>query len=78
MAKHDQHLVVVTTVNVAKDPETDELVTDLTHEMNLQTDAEMAAMTELRAAGDTRLDNVRVFGLNVTKDGKPTIGTEVE
>ena len=78
MAKHDSHLVVVTSVTVDIDPETDKLVTVQQHDINLQSPEEVELLLERITGGDTRVQAARVFSINVTKDGKPSIGAEVE
>ncbi len=78
MAKHDTSLVVVTSVTVDIDPETDKLVTVQNHELNLQSPKEVELLLERIGGGDTRVQACRVFAISVTKDGKPSIGAEVE
>ncbi len=71
------YLVITSKTKRRIDPETNEPVSDTTYEANIEdNEAEVDRVLELKKDGDERLANTKVFRLQISPKGRPTVGAE--
>ncbi len=71
-------IVVTTKTTTEHDPETDELTVEkIIESVNVEQDNDADLIVRRVKAADQRVAGVRVFDLDVTEDGVPTVGAEL-
>lgn len=68
-------IITRTTKRARENPDTGELEAEISHETHVETD--VRPQQRLRALGDSRVADLRIFALAIDDEGVPSIGKEI-